>query len=51
VYLIGAPELTSLYAEAATLIGIGTEILDPQVGTRAMFRLGAMLSASHGGPA
>ena len=49
VHILGAPELARLYAQAAGQLGIGAELLDPQSGVRALFRLGAMLFPSHGG--
>jgi 2-keto-3-deoxy-galactonokinase len=41
--LLGAPELTSLYQQAAQLLGMQTELLDPDAAVRALARLGAML--------
>ena len=51
VSLLGAPELTKLYETCATVLGIEARTLDPQAGVRALFRLGAMLGPSQGGPA
>jgi 2-dehydro-3-deoxygalactonokinase len=48
-YILGAPELASLYVQAARQLGIAAEALDPRSGVRALFRLGAMLRPSHGG--
>lgn len=46
--LIGEPGLAARYQQAATALGIETELLEPTCGTRALFRLGAMLGATHG---
>lgn len=46
--LIGEPALAARYQQAATTLGIQTELLEPTCGTRALFRLGAMLGATHG---
>lgn len=48
-YVLGAPELATLYVQAARQLGIGAEALDPRTGVRALVRLGAMLRPSHGG--
>lgn len=47
--VLGAPELARLYVRAAGQLGIRAGELDSQSGVRALFRLGAMLSPSHGG--
>jgi 2-dehydro-3-deoxygalactonokinase len=41
--LLGAPELVHTYAQAAEVLGIETQALEPTAGTRALFRLGVML--------
>ena len=43
VHLLGAPELVQTYAQAAGLLGIEAQALEPAAGTRALFRLGVML--------
>jgi 2-dehydro-3-deoxygalactonokinase len=43
MYLLGAPELAQTYAQAAEVVGIETQALEPTAGTRALFRLGVML--------
>ena len=43
VRLLGTAQLTRLYAKAAGALGIETEVLDPEAGVSALFRLGAML--------
>jgi 2-dehydro-3-deoxygalactonokinase len=44
VGLLGVPQLVSLYAQAADVLGIRTEVLDPHAAVHALFRLGAMLA-------
>jgi 2-dehydro-3-deoxygalactonokinase len=39
VLLLGAPALTTLYAEAAALLGFGTRTLDADAAVRCLFRL------------
>lgn len=46
--LIGEPGLAARYQQAATALGVETELLEPTCGTRALFRLGAMLGGTHG---
>ena len=41
--LLGAAELTALYQQAANILSMQTEILDPNAAVRALARLGAML--------
>lgn len=41
--LLGAAELTALYQQAANVLGMQTEVLDPNAAVRALARLGAML--------
>lgn len=41
--LLGAAELTALYQQAAGVLGMQTEVLDPNAAVRALARLGAML--------
>ena len=41
--LLGSAELTALYQQAANVLGMQTEVLDPNAGVRALARLGAML--------
>jgi 2-dehydro-3-deoxygalactonokinase len=48
-YVLGAPELARLYVRAGGQLGIRANELDSQSGVHALFRLGAMLSPSHGG--
>src|SRR5688500_17529434 len=43
MYLLGAAELVQTYAQAADVLGIETEALEPTAGTRALFRVGVML--------
>ncbi len=43
VSLLGAPELTALYAQAAEALGIETRTLDPAAAVRSLYRLGVML--------
>lgn len=45
VHILGAPALAALYSRAASLLGIGSRMLDPEAGVRALFRLGGMLRA------
>lgn len=42
-HLLGAAELTALYQQAATLLGIETRTLNPTAAARSLYRLGAML--------
>jgi 2-dehydro-3-deoxygalactonokinase len=39
IFLIGAPELTALYEQAAFALDVQTETLDPQAAARALFAL------------
>jgi len=41
--LLGAAELTAHYQQAANVLGMQTEVLDPNAAVRALARLGAML--------
>ena len=41
--LLGSPELTALYQQAANVFGMQAEVLDPNAAVRALARLGAML--------
>ena len=50
VHVLGTAELARLYLAAAGQLGIRAQALDPQSGVRALFRLGAMLAPSRGGP-
>jgi 2-dehydro-3-deoxygalactonokinase len=50
-HIIGALELAALYSQAATLLGIEAQTLDPKAAVRALLRLGAMLRNLHGGAA
>jgi 2-dehydro-3-deoxygalactonokinase len=43
VSLLGAPQLTALYAKAGEALGIETTVLPAESGVRALFRLGSML--------
>jgi 2-dehydro-3-deoxygalactonokinase len=45
VYLLGAPELAALYAQAAASLGIEARALNADAAARALFRLGVMLPA------
>jgi len=42
-HLLGAPQLATLYQQAAAILGIEARALDPDSAVRALFRLGAML--------
>jgi 2-dehydro-3-deoxygalactonokinase len=42
-HLLGAPELTALYQQAAAVLGIETRTLDPNSAVRSLYRLGVML--------
>jgi 2-dehydro-3-deoxygalactonokinase len=46
VYLLGAPQLTHLYAEALKCYGVDTKILDADAAVRGLFKLGQMLPRS-----
>ena len=48
ILLIGEPALAERYQRAGAALGIEAELLEPTCGTRALFRLGAMLGATHG---
>ena len=43
IIIRGADELTVLYQQAAGVLGMQTEVLDPNAAVRALARLGAML--------
>jgi 2-dehydro-3-deoxygalactonokinase len=46
--LLGAPELTALYARAAQALGVETRTLDPNSAVRSLYRLGVMLEGKEG---
>jgi 2-dehydro-3-deoxygalactonokinase len=46
VYLLGAPQLTHLYAEALKCYGVDTKILDADAAVRGLFKLAQMLPRS-----
>jgi 2-dehydro-3-deoxygalactonokinase len=46
--LLGAPELTALYARAAQALGVETRTLDPNAAVRSLYRLGVMLRGKEG---
>ena len=46
-FLLGEPALVALYRQAAAELGMKASALDPQAGTRALFRLGVLLGAKE----
>ena len=42
--VLGSPELSALYQQAARLLGIETRALDPNAAVRSLYRLGVMLN-------
>jgi 2-dehydro-3-deoxygalactonokinase len=46
-FLLGEPALVAVYEHAAAQLGMKASALDPLAGTRALFRLGAMLASKE----